>query len=315
MAKKVSKVSKKASAPAACPEKIRIGTLVNAGPGTRPGEYIRQILPYGFESFSLTFWQTLAGRDLRKLADEVRQALAGSSAAISSLSVFGNPLADDAMARQTGTGWQKLIDAARLFGCDLVTGFSGRVVDKPVDESMPAFKKVFTPLARRAADAGVRLAFENCQMGGDWRRGGWNIAHGPAAWEMMFNAVPMDNLGLQWEPAHQLVGLIDPLAQLAKWVGKVFCLHGKDATVRWDIIREFGIHGPRQYVWHRTPGFGDTNWADLITILRMGGFVGSIDIEGWHDPVYRGDLEMTGQVRALNYLKDCRGGTFVPNPT
>jgi hypothetical protein len=47
----------------------------------------------------------------------------------------------------------------------------------------------------------------------------------------------------------------------------------------------------------------------------MGGFVGSIDIEGWHDPVYRGDLEMTGQVRALNYLKDCRGGTFVPNPT
>ena len=73
--------------------------------------------------------------------------------------------------------------------------------------------------------------------------------------------------------------------------------------------------GPGSIVWHRTPGFGDTNWADLITILRMGGFVGSIDIEGWHGPVYRGELEMTGQVRALNYLKDCRGGSFVPNPT
>jgi hypothetical protein len=24
--------------------------------------------------------------------------------------------------------------------------------------------------------------------------------------------------------------------------------------------------------------------------------------------------EMTCQVRALNYLKDCRGGSFVPNP-
>lgn len=38
---------------------IRIGTLVNAGPGA--ADYIRQILPYGFESFSLTFWQTCKG--------------------------------------------------------------------------------------------------------------------------------------------------------------------------------------------------------------------------------------------------------------
>ena len=46
----------------------------------------------------------------------------------------------------------------------------------------------------------------------------------------------------------------------------------------------------------------------------MDGFKGAIDIEGWHDPVYRGDLEMTGQVHGLNYLKWCRGGEFVTNP-
>jgi hypothetical protein len=46
----------------------------------------------------------------------------------------------------------------------------------------------------------------------------------------------------------------------------------------------------------------------------MGEFTGSIDIEGWHDPVYKGDLEMTGQVHALNYLKQCRGGSFIKNP-
>lgn len=83
----------------------------------------------------------------------------------------------------------------------------------------------------------------------------------------------------------------------------------------WDVIRTCGIRGGKQYVHHRTPGFGDTNWNDVITILRMGGYRGSIDIEGWHDPVYRGPLEMTGQVRALNYLKECRGGPFVPNPS
>nr|NIP84750.1 sugar phosphate isomerase/epimerase [Planctomycetales bacterium] len=30
--------------------------------------------------------------------------------------------------------------------------------------------------------------------------------------------------------------------------------------------------------------------------------------------VYRDDLEMTGQVHALHYLKQCRGGDYVPNP-
>ena len=52
----------------------------------------------------------------------------------------------------------------------------------------------------------------------------------------------------------------------------------------------------------------------MVSELRMGGYIGSIDIEGWHDPVYRDDLEMTGQVHGLHYLKNCRGGKFVPNP-
>ena len=61
-------------------------------------------------------------------------------------------------------------------------------------------------------------------------------------------------------------------------------------------------------------GFGDTNWTDVISELRLAGWSGSIDIEGWHDPVYRDALEMTGQVHGLNYLKTCRGGDFVADP-
>ena len=34
-------------------------------------------------------------------------------------------------------------------------------------------------------------------MGGTWATGDWNIAHTPAAWELMFDAVPLDNLGLE----------------------------------------------------------------------------------------------------------------------
>jgi sugar phosphate isomerase/epimerase len=294
-------------------EKIRIGTLVSGGEKT--GEYIRQILPHGFESFSITFWKTCLGADLRKIAGDAKRVLDGTGVIISSVGVFGNPLMDHPEGKACRESWKRLIDAAPLFGCDLLCGFAGRVVDKPIPESMKKYKAVFGPLAKRAADKGVRLAFENCEMGGDWDRGDWNIAQTPAAWELMFDALPADNIGLEWEPCHQMVKLIDPMPQLRKWVHKIFHVHGKDATVLWDVIREYGIRGPKPFAYHRTPGFGDSNWADIISVLRMGKFAGSIDIEGWHDPVYRDELETTGQVRGLAYLKACRGGNYVPNPT
>lgn len=290
---------------------VLIGTLV---PGFPNGaNYIRQIIDHGFESFSLNFGPDISKADLKRTADEVLRLIEGR-AVVSCLGIYGNPLGTTKSDIAFVRAWERLIDNAHLFNTDIVAGFAGRVVDKPIDESIPRFKKVFGPLAKRAADKGVRIAFENCDMGGDWKTGGYNIAHNPSAWELMFDAVPAKNLGLQWEPCHQMVSLIDPMPQLRKWVKKIFHIHGKDCTIKWDIVREFGVDGPKQFAWHRTPGFGDSNWTDIISELRMGGFKGSIDIEGWHDPVYRGDLEMTGQVHALNYLKNCRGGAIVPNP-
>ncbi|MBN2448775.1 MAG: sugar phosphate isomerase/epimerase [Lentisphaeria bacterium] len=293
-------------------EGIRIGTLVNKG--QKNPEYIRAILPHGFESFEITFWKTIGDTDLERLAREVAEALAGSGAIVSSLGIFGNPLETQPEDVESLRCWERLIDNAHLFGTDLICGFTGRLRGKPIDASLPRFREVFGELSRRAADRGVRLGFENCDMGGTWQSGDWNIAHTPAAWEKMFDAVPAANIGLEWEPCHQMNHLIDPIPQLRKWAPRVFHVHGKDATVLWDVIREQGVHGPKPFVFHRTPGFGDSNWTDIITILRQNGYTGTIDIEGWHDPVYKGELEMMGQVRGLNYLKACRGGTYVPNP-
>ena len=88
-------------------------------------------------------------------------------------------------------------------------------------------------------------------------------------------------------------------------------MHGKDATVRWEVIREHGIFGKVPFVFMRTPGFGDSQLDRHHQRAAAGRLQGSIDIEGWHDPVYRDALEMTGQVHALNHLKHCRGGDFV----
>jgi len=304
---------------------IRIGTLVSAG--MKSADYIRQILPYGFESFGLTFWQTTEGINFKKLAKEVNEVLEGSGAVISSLACFGNPLEKEPKDKETLKGWRRCIDNAHLFGCDIVAGFTGRVRGKRIDESLGTFKKVWTPLAKRAKDRGVRIAFENCDMGGTWQSGDWNIAHNPTAWEMMFDSVPYENLGLEWEPCHQMVSLIDPMPQLREWAPKIFHVHGKDASVHWDVVRKYGVHSSMHgdvalpgrvqkvpaFAFHRTPGFGDSNWTDIMTELRRVEFRGCVDIEGWHDPVMRGELEMTGQVAGLNYLKACRGD-YIPNP-
>ncbi|HEV7298665.1 MAG TPA: sugar phosphate isomerase/epimerase [Tepidisphaeraceae bacterium] len=288
---------------------LRIGTIV---PMDKGASYARQMLPHGFECISMTIWQQIGDLDLERIAKETLDVI-GDKAVISTVGIFCNPLVKESAVRD----WERVIDAAKLFNTSIVSGFAGAVPGKPVPESMAAYKKVWTDLAKRAEDNGLRIAFENCEMGGWWHDAGqWNIAHSPTGWEMMFNEVPSPAVGLQWEPCHQMVSLIDPIPQLRKLAptGKIFHVHGKDATIAWDVVRTSGIRGGKPYVWHRTPGFGDTNWTDVISILRMNKYTGCLDIEGWHDPVYKGELETTGQVHALNYLKQCRGGAYVPNP-
>jgi sugar phosphate isomerase/epimerase len=304
---------------------IRIGTLVSRGMES-PG-YIRQILPHGFESIGLTFWQTALEIDFHKLADETLAAMDGTDCVVSSLTVFGNPLDTEPGDEETRRSLELAIDSAHLFGCDIVSGFTGRLRGQPIPDCIDRFREVWTPLTERAEKKGVRIAFENCDMGGTWQSGDWNIAHDPAAWQIMFDAVPADNMGLEWEPCHQMVSLIDPMPQIEVWGHKFFHVHGKDATIRWDRVRKYGIHSSFHediavkrgiqpippFAYHRTPGFGDSDWTAIISELRKVGFSGSIDIEGWHDPVMRDELEMSGQVAALNHLKVCRG-PIVENP-
>lgn len=293
---------------------IRIGTVVPAH--ERTPDVIRQLLALGFESFQIVFGRSVADFDVDTLARAVRDVLDGHpvpagdvAPRVSALGVYGNPLTSPETVRD----WERLIDAASLYGCDVVAGFAGRVPGRPVPESYPRFGEVFRPLAARAEARGVRLAFENCEKRGTWESGDHNIAHAPQAWEAMFNEVTSPVLGLEWEPCHQLVSFVDPLPQVRRYAPRIWHIHGKDATVLHDVVREHGIRGGVPYVFHRMPGFGDTNWTDLISTLRMAGWRGSIDIEGFHDPVYRDALETTGQVAALDYLKRCRGGRFVPN--
>ncbi|MGO4119160.1 hypothetical protein ACEQ6C_38910, partial [Rhizobium ruizarguesonis] len=78
-----------------------------------------------------------------------------------------------------------------------------------------------------------------------------------------------------------------------------FHVHGKYATIRWEVIKEHGIFGKENFVFMRTPGFGDSNWTDIISELRLSGWSGSIDDE-FAAP---GMLEVVQRIELTSHLK------------
>ena len=288
-------------------EQIKIGTCI---PGQQAEQWLPGMTDKGFECFAINFHMTYGGVDLKELAPKVLSMLEGSGTYVSTVGYYCNALQNESQLHDL----EYAIDNAHLFGAKTVATFAGALEGQPVDAAIPRFKEVFSELAKRAEDRGVKLAIENCPMSGDWRHPTCNIGFNPDAWELMFDAVSSDALGLEWEPAHQLIQLIDPIPQLRVWAKKIVHLHGKDTSVDWDAVRRRGIYAAKDFAPERTPGFGDTNWRDVFSILHENGYEGDVCIEGYHDPVYSGQWEMTSQLHALKYLKFCRGGDFVPNP-
>ena len=288
-------------------KKIKIGTCV---PGHLTFQWGPHLVKAGYECLSLNFHMAYDQGNMAEFAKKVLSMLDGTDAGISSLGFYCNALQNEEQLRML----EQFIDNAKLFKTSLVSTFAGAVEGECVEAAMPLFKKVFGELARRAEDNGVKIVFENCPMGGTWQKNTCNIAFNPRAWEMMFNEVASDSIGLEWEPAHQMIQLIDPIPQLRSWVNKIFHVHGKDATIDWADVRRLGILGPNEFSVSRTPGFGDTNWRDIFFILYQNGYEGNVCVEGYHDPIYGHEWEMTGQLHALQYLKWCRGGEFIANP-
>lgn len=288
-------------------KQIKIGTCI---PGPEAEQWLTHLKDKGFETFSINFHMSLEGTNLDRLAETAEKILKGSGASVSTIGCYCNPVQHPEQRRML----EQVIRKAEKFGATHVSTFAGALEGCCVEEAFPEFGRVFRELADMAQEKGIRLGIENCPMGGTWERASCNIGFHPKAWEAMFEEVTNENFGLEWEPAHQVMQLAEPVAQLKKWAGKIVHVHGKDASADWDCVRQNGVLGAVPFACHRLPGFGDTDWRQIISILHAQGYEDDICIEGYHDPVYCGEWEMTGQLHALRYLKWCRGGEFIPSP-
>ena len=67
---------------------------------------------------------------------------------------------DDAERNDSIAYTYQLIDLSAKLGVNLVSMFGGRELEKSVEDNIPRFREVFTPLAAYAAEKGAKIAFE-----------------------------------------------------------------------------------------------------------------------------------------------------------
>jgi sugar phosphate isomerase/epimerase len=246
---------------------------------------------------------TAEGRGWRPYVEELADAARELDLRISAIGAYyRNPL-DPRQTELARKVLHRAIDVAAYLGTLTVSCFAGAIIEtelnerggnlvyRPLEDYLPQVLGFWEPLARYAADRGVRIAFENCPQG--YLRlpvMSSNFMGRPALWERLFNATTCANIGLEWDPSHLICQLVDPIANLRKFAARIFHVHAKDAWVDERLMREYGICHPG-VTEYRMPGFGQANWAEILHTLVRVGYDSDVNVEGHQDPVFRDGAE------------------------
>ncbi|GAK53398.1 hypothetical protein U14_04663 [Candidatus Moduliflexus flocculans] len=283
---------------------IKIGTCVK---GNEFYTNLSSVAEIGFESIQLYFPASLNGFNIEN-QQEIIDHLKRNGIKMNSIGLYCNPLQNSSSREEI----IKCLKNGAKLGIDVFSTFAGAIENGTVDGALPLFKKYFSEFLEIAKDHNIKIAIENYPAYGFWYNTRSNIGFCPRAWEMMFNEIDDEYLGLEWEPSHQIDQFIDPIKQLKKWAHKIVHVHGKDCHVDKELLAEVGTLSCLNYSSHRFPGFGDTNWIDVFNTLNRKEYQGSITIEGYHDPIYCNEKELEGQKLAFEYLKQCRASAYQP---
>ncbi len=241
-------------------------------------------------------------------AARINDAMKTAGVAISGLGYYPNPLVPDSAEAQVYIDHLKqVILGARLLGVGVVNTFIGRDWTKSVDANWPRFLDVWKPLIRFAADNGIRIGIENCPMSfsADEWPGGKNLAVSPAIWRRMFDDIPDNNFGLNFDPSHMIWQRMDYLKPLREFASRIFHVHAKDARIDQERLDEVGILAyPLQYHTPKLPGLGDVNWGRFFSVLTETGYDGPVCVEV-EDRAFEGSLEnrQAALRQSANYLK------------
>jgi len=225
-------------------------------------------------------------------AEKIKRLLKKKGLALSSLAYYANVVDPDEEKREAVHRHLRMtIDAAVLLGTDVVCTLAGMPMpgkDKmqTIEEDVPG---ALGPIVEYAASKGIKIALEN------WYA--TNIQH-LEHWERLFQVLPAENFGLNFDPSHLYWQQIDYLEAVDRFADRIFHTHAKDCEVRAHRLRVVGVQGTG---WWRyvIPGFGKIHWGEYIAALKRNGYDGVLSIE--HEDSALGREE--GFVKGGEHLK------------
>jgi sugar phosphate isomerase/epimerase len=303
---------------------MKLGFLTACLPQLSLENIIKWASEKGFDCLELGAWPVASNRDYQAQqidaakftkddAYRVQELFNKFNMTISAMAYYDNNLHPDLERRKNFLDHlKKVIDTAALLNVKLVGTFVGARPDKSPTENMNEIGDVFRDLCKYASDKDVKIMIENCPME-NWVMFGLpgNYAYSPELWEALFNEVPADNFGLNFDPSHLYWLGIDYIEAAKEFATKIFHVHAKDTEMLDHGMYRYGIFGkqidptPWKSGWwrYRIPGFGEIDWMRLITTLQEHGYDHVLSIEH-EDPVWEGSEEKVkaGLLLGLKHL-------------
>lgn len=254
-----------------------------------------------FDAIELSCWPVANDRDYSstdidvskfdsKTKEDILKLTGENNIEIASLAYYDNCLHPDTSIRENNVKHlYNVIETAGKLGVKFVGAFAGRNLDLSFEENFTEFEKIFPNIVKYAADRNVNLLIENCSMPG-WHREGWGatISYSPELWDRMFEIIPDENFGLNFDPSHLIWLGVDYIKALIDYKERVLYFHAKDTKIFEEKRSYYSIFGKQldrenewDYGWwqHKIPGKGSVDWQKIYQTLREIGYDGYVSIE------------------------------------
>lgn len=275
---------------------MKLGLFTAGFPGKSLEEVASWASGNGFEALEIACWPagkaerryagvtTLDVVDLdRAKAKQACDTIEKHGLTISSLGYYPNPLHPDEEHRELVIDHlKKVILAAEMLNVPIVGTFIGRDKNKTIEANLEAYARVWPPIVQFARDHGVKIAIENCPMlfSNDEWPGGDNLASSPAIWRKMWEIIPDENFGLNLDPSHLVLQMIDYVRVVREFKERIFHVHAKDLSIDREGLYQNGVLS-QGMGWQvpRLPGLGDIDWGRFLSALYQVGYDYVISIE------------------------------------
>lgn len=241
--------------------------------------------------------------------EEIRSLVNGNGMTISSLAFYPNTMDEDLEKRRANiTHLKAVIKASQKLGIGMVSTFIGRSQNKTIEENIELFKEIWPEIITFAEQANVKIAIENCPMlfGSDQWPGGQNLMCSPVIFRKLFELIPSDYFGLNFDPSHYVWQGMDYIKTIYEFRDKIFHIHFKDIKLYPQKLAECGVLAyPLEYMSPKIPGLGDVDWPAFISALNDIHYSGFAVIEVEDKAFEQSQADILSSIRlAKKYLNN-----------